>query len=70
MHFLPFTADEYEERLMNVRQKMFQQNLDALIITEPESIYYFSGFRAVMTSTVSPVPVVLLPVDKEIDLTS
>ncbi len=61
MGSLPFTAQEYENRLSQVKQKMSREGLDALIVTGPENIYYMSGFRAVLASAISPLMALVIP---------
>lgn len=38
-----FTDEEFEERAHQVREKMAERKLDAIIITNPENIYYLTG---------------------------
>lgn len=42
---LTFTMDEYRRRLAAVREVLERRNLDALIVTSPENIYYLSGYH-------------------------
>ena len=42
---LTFTMDEYRRRLAAVREVLERRNLDALIVTSPENIYYLSGYQ-------------------------
>ncbi|NIR28939.1 MAG: aminopeptidase P family protein [Gammaproteobacteria bacterium] len=39
----PFPGEEYAARLRNVRGRMAKQDLDALLVSTPENIYYLSG---------------------------
>ncbi len=39
----PFPDEEYATRLQNVRRRMGEQGLDALLVSTPENIYYLSG---------------------------
>jgi len=41
---LPFTDREYEERLKGLREIIFKDNLDAVILTSMQNIAYYSGF--------------------------
>lgn len=41
---LPFPMEEFEARYKRVREKLADQNLDGLILTSPENIYYVSGY--------------------------
>lgn len=43
----PFSAEEYSVRLASVQQSMVKEQLDILIITEPENIYYMTGYQTV-----------------------
>jgi Xaa-Pro dipeptidase len=43
---LSFPAAEFEQRLAKIRMKMKAANLNALIVTRGENIFYGSGFRA------------------------
>lgn len=38
-----FSMEEYEMRRQNVRQRMAQQGLDAILVASPENIYYLCG---------------------------
>ncbi len=38
-----FPPEEYRERLSRVRQSMAEQNLDGLLVSNPENIYYLVG---------------------------
>ena len=41
---LPFTDNEYENRLKGLREIMSKNNLDAVILTSMQNIAYYSGF--------------------------
>lgn len=41
-----FSAEEYEARLAAVRQRMEDQGLSALIVTDPANIFYLTGYDA------------------------
>lgn len=38
-----FPHREYEQRLANVRSRMHERQLDGLLVTKPENIYYLTG---------------------------
>ncbi len=42
---LPFTLDEYTARLARVRAAMADADLDLLLVTGPENIYWLTGYR-------------------------
>jgi len=42
---VPFPEAEYEQRLTRVRDRMDDADLDLLYCTEPESLYYLTGYR-------------------------
>ncbi|WP_350268912.1 M24 family metallopeptidase [Brevibacterium sp. CBA3109] len=41
-----FSADEYLGRIASVRDRMIDQGLSALIVTDPANIYYLTGYNA------------------------
>ena len=41
----PFSLDEYQDRLARVRSAMQAKNIDLLLVTGPENIYYLTGYR-------------------------
>jgi Xaa-Pro aminopeptidase len=41
----PFTRQVYDERLARIHQEIDSRQLDLLILNDPESIYYASGFH-------------------------
>ena len=43
---LPFTLDEYQQRLANVKQSMSEQGIDVLFLVEPANMNYVSGYDA------------------------
>ncbi len=63
MDSLPFSEKEYEERLKKVKNQMSQRELDAIIVTGAESIYYMSGFRAAMMGAISPLTAIVIPIE-------
>uniref|UniRef100_A0A0G4ID84 Uncharacterized protein n=1 Tax=Chromera velia CCMP2878 TaxID=1169474 RepID=A0A0G4ID84_9ALVE len=46
-HFRPFSDQEYANRLAKVRDGMRQRDLDLLIITEPENVFYLVNYETV-----------------------
>ncbi len=42
---LPFSSEEYQERLAKVRRKMKGKGVESLLITAPENIYYLTGYH-------------------------
>src|SRR5699024_742203 len=43
---LSFSAEEYLGRIASVRNRMVDQGLAALIVTDPANIYYLTGYNA------------------------
>ncbi|WP_193078146.1 M24 family metallopeptidase [Brevibacterium aurantiacum] len=43
---LSFSPDEYLGRIASVRNRMIDQGLSALIVTDPANIYYLTGYNA------------------------
>lgn len=43
---MPFTKEEYLIRLKNVKRKMEEQGIDALLVTDPANICYLTGHNA------------------------
>src|SRR5215211_5649685 len=41
---LPFSVEEYAERVAKVRAGLHERNLDALLVYWPENIYYLTGY--------------------------
>ena len=41
---LPFTDQEYQRRLTNLRTTMSKNNLDMIILTSMHNIAYYTGF--------------------------
>lgn len=42
---IPFSVDEFQQRLRRIRERMAQDSIDCLFLTSPESMYYVSGYR-------------------------
>lgn len=43
---VPFSADEYHERLRNTQRRMRDRGLDVLLVTDPANLFYLSGYDA------------------------
>lgn len=43
--FVPFSLDEYSERLQNVIELMDEEGLDIMVVSQPEHIYYLSNYQ-------------------------
>ena len=41
----PFSIGEFKTRLKNVRTKMRAKDIDMMLVTGPENIYYLTGYR-------------------------
>ena len=41
---LPFSNQEYENRLIGLRKIISENNLDAVILTSMQNVAYYSGF--------------------------
>lgn len=59
---LPFEMAEYERRLVAVRKAMSERQLDALLVTTPENIYYLTNHH---TPAYDSFQALLLPVGGE-----
>lgn len=42
---LPFEMAEYQDRLLRVRSKMAEEEIDVLLLVNPQNIYYLTGCR-------------------------
>ncbi|MCR9077220.1 MAG: aminopeptidase P family N-terminal domain-containing protein, partial [bacterium] len=42
---MTFSMDEYERRLQALRGRMERQNLDVVIITDPENLFYLTEYQ-------------------------
>jgi len=62
---LPFSKDEYRQRLEKVRGRMLEQGLDALILTRAQNIYYLSGYRAAVMNWTLPLLALVIPSEGE-----
>lgn len=61
MNSLPFSKEEYQQRLEKVRGRMSERGLDALILTRAQNIYYLSGYRAAVMNWTLPLLALLVP---------
>ncbi len=52
---VPFSEDEYAQRLTRIRQAMAEAGIDCLFLSSPESLYYVSGYRCMWYHTESPI---------------
>jgi len=52
---LPFTEEEFAQRLTRVRKAMAAAGIDCLFLTSPESMYWISGYRCMWYQTESPI---------------
>lgn len=43
---MPFSLNEYHDRMDKVKKLMAQSGLDAMLVTDPANIYYLTGFDA------------------------
>ena len=57
---LPFTQEEYDERVAKVRAEMAADGLDGLIVVSPANLHYLSGYY---TFSISNLTALVLPVD-------
>ncbi|MBU7041021.1 MAG: aminopeptidase P family protein [Theionarchaea archaeon] len=60
----PFNSYEYKRRIENAKRLMEEKGIDVLLITEPVTIDYFTGFRKPFPSKHRPRGV-LIPLDGE-----
>lgn len=44
---LPFSTEEYKERVAKVQSVMAERGMDAMLIHTPENIYYLTGYRTI-----------------------
>ncbi|MGO1266591.1 MAG: aminopeptidase P family N-terminal domain-containing protein, partial [Microbacterium gubbeenense] len=42
---MTFPSDEYERRIEQLRQRMQQRLLDAVVITDPENLMYLTDYQ-------------------------
>lgn len=66
MSLLTFSDQEFANRLANIRAKMKETGLDALILTRPQNIYYATGYRGAHTACgVSELHAAVIPAKGE-----
>lgn len=51
---LPFTLEEYRQRLMRIRTRMTEDGIDLLWLMAPESLFYVSGYACEWYQAQSP----------------
>jgi Xaa-Pro dipeptidase len=59
---LSFPVEEYERRLRELRERMVRRRLDVFMITDPENLYYLTGYQ---TTGYSYFQALVVPVDGE-----
>jgi Xaa-Pro dipeptidase len=60
MGILPFSNEEYSQRLEKIKKRMVQEDLDAIILTRAQNIYWVAGYRAaVMNWTLPLLPLII-----------
>jgi Xaa-Pro dipeptidase len=60
MGILPFSNEEYSQRLDKIINRMAHEGLDALILTRAQNIYWVAGYRAaVMNWTLPLLPLII-----------
>ncbi len=59
---LPFTQEEYDERVAKVRGEMGNDGLDGLIVVSPANLHYLSGYY---TFSISNLTALVIPADGE-----
>lgn len=59
---LVFPVEEYQRRLDELRSRMYDRNLDVVIITEPENITYLTGYQ---TTGYSYFQAIIVPMSKD-----
>ena len=61
-----FSKTEFDDRLAQIRARMAQRGLDALLVTRAENIFYASGFRAShFASWLSELHALFIPLNGE-----
>lgn len=59
---LIFPMDEFRTRLANVRSEMERRELDVMMITSPQNIFYLTGFE---TTGYASFQTLIVPIDRE-----
>ncbi|MGM9520859.1 MAG: M24 family metallopeptidase [Oscillospiraceae bacterium] len=57
---LEFPVSEYENRIKNLTAGMKQRGMDAVLLTMPSNVRYFSGLRTIVWASNSSIPGVLV----------
>ncbi|MBT3260041.1 MAG: hypothetical protein HN366_26805, partial [Deltaproteobacteria bacterium] len=65
MYSLPFSSEEYGERLKKVRERMSEEGLDAIILTRAQNIYWVGGYRAAVMNWTLPLLALVIPLKGE-----
>ena len=65
MYSLPFSSEEYAERLEKVRRRMSEQGLDTIILTRAQNIYWVAGYRAAVMNWTLPLLALVIPQEGE-----
>lgn len=58
-----FPKEEYELHVEKLQTEMKKMNLDLLLLTSPENIYYSTGYRSWYTSSLFRPVYVLVPLE-------
>jgi Xaa-Pro dipeptidase len=62
MTSLPFSLEEFEGRWSRIQAVLNERQLDALVVTRPENIFYASGYRAAhIAHLTSPLHALVVP---------
>ncbi|MGO1744804.1 MAG: aminopeptidase P family N-terminal domain-containing protein, partial [Microbacterium gubbeenense] len=59
---MTFPSDEYERRIEQLRQRMQQRLLDAVVITDPENLMYLTDYQ---TTGYSFFQALVVPLESE-----
>ncbi len=59
---LTFPIDEYERRIRELRERMGERNIDAMIVSDPENLFYLTGHQ---TTGYSHLQALVVPIDAE-----
>ena len=59
---MTFSMEEYERRLRELRERMQERRLDAVIISDPENLMYLTDYQ---TTGYSFFQALIVPLDKE-----
>ena len=70
MGILPFSNEEYSQRLEKIKTRMVQEGLDALILTRAQNIYLVAGYRAAAMNWTLPILPLIITQNGEMRLMS